>query len=126
MPDHAGVIVNLGSERCRVEKLGQVIGPTDLGQVARGLEMLAHGHAISDTAGHDPRFQGMIKFLMRLRIEIIVAQDFLCALERIVVEQDRAQHRRLGRQIVRRLSLGLTIRKMDFAHALAVAHDAPP
>ena len=100
--DDLGVVGGIGRRRHRLHELVQIRGPTDAGQVAALGQLIGDRDRVSGLPPPEEVEDRLEDRLVRRPIEVVPLDQRQALGDRILVEQHRAQHRLLGRHVLRR------------------------
>jgi hypothetical protein len=104
--DDARVVLDVGRPRHAVDERRDIRGPADLLEIARAAQLLLEGDEIDGVAALDELHHLVENAPVRIAEEIARVDDLDGGIERVVVEQDRAEDGSLGLEIVRERALG--------------------
>ena len=104
--DDARVMLDVGRTRHAVHQRRDVGGAADFVEIARSPELLLERDEIDRVAPLDQPDHLVEDAAMRVAEKILRVDHFRGEVERVVVEQNRAEHRAFGLEIVRKGPLG--------------------
>ena len=103
--DDTGVVLDVGRARYAIDERRDVGRPADLLEVARTAQLLFERDEIDGVAALGERDHLVEDASMGLAKEVAGVDDLRCEVERVVVQQDRAEHGPLRFEIVRKRAL---------------------
>ncbi len=104
--DDAGVVLDVGRPRHAVDQRGDVGGPADLVDLSGAAELILQRDEIDGVAALRQLHHLVEDAPVRVAEEIVRVDHLRRQVERIVVQQDRTEHRALRFEIVRQRAIG--------------------
>ncbi len=103
--DDARVVLDVGRARHAVGKGGDVGGSANLVEFTGARQFLFQRDEVDRVVPLVERDHPIEDATMRVAVEVPAVDDLRCQIERVVVDQNRAEHRSFGFEIVRKRAL---------------------
>ena len=103
--DDARVVLDVGRARDTVGKRRHVRGPAYLVEFTCACKLLFQRDEIDRIVPLVERDHAIEDATMRIPVEVLTVDDLRCEIERVVVDENRAEHRTFGFEIVRKRAL---------------------
>src|ERR1700734_2094855 len=107
--DAAAIVVSVDDGRRLAGEAGEILRHSDAAEIMLAKEGLER-HRRRQLAGTDQRSRDLEDAAMNFLDEMLASEEIRDAVERVIVDQDRAEQRLFGLEVVRRRAIGALLR----------------
>src|SRR5271154_3066584 len=108
--DAAAIVVGVDDGRRLAGETGEILRHSDAAEIMLAKEGLER-HRRRQLAGPDQRSRDLEDAAMNFLDEMLASEEVRDAVERVIVDQDRAEQRLFGLEVVRRRAIGALLRQ---------------